>query len=134
MLDFELRQILEQARVVAVVGLSDDPNRESYHVAEYLSDHGYQIIPVNPTIKEALGERSYASLLDVNVPVDVIDIFRRAEAVPAIVDDAIAVGAKVVWMQLGIVNEQAAARARSAGLKVVMNRCMMLEHESLLGR
>lgn len=128
----EVREILTTAKTVAVVGLSDKPDRDSYRVAEYLQRAGYRIIPVNPALKgEVLGETSYASLRDVADKIDVVDVFRRADAVPAIVEDAIAVGAKAVWMQDGIVHNEAADRARAAGLKVVMSKCMLREHRAL---
>ncbi|MBI3998765.1 MAG: CoA-binding protein [Armatimonadetes bacterium] len=130
----ELREILTATRTIAVVGLSDNPERPSYEVASYLKDEGYRIIPVNPSIPEALGERAYPSLCEVPEPVDVVQIFRRPHDVPPIIDDAIAIGAKVVWMQLGIVHEEAAARARAAGLKVVMDTCMATTHNILRGR
>jgi predicted CoA-binding protein len=126
-----LREILLAARTIAVVGLSDKPDRPSYEVAAYLKDEGYRIIPVNPTITETLGERAYASLRGVPEPVDVVQIFRRVQFVPQIVEDAITIGARVVWMQLGIAHEEAAARARAAGLKVVMNTCMATTHFAL---
>lgn len=127
----EIRDILTGSKTVAVVGLSDNPGRASYHVAAYLQKHGYRIIPVNPAVSEVLGERSYGSLRDVPEPVDLVDVFRKSDAVPPIVDDAIAVGAKAVWMQEGVVHEEAAARARAAGLKVVMDRCTLKEHARL---
>jgi predicted CoA-binding protein len=127
----EIRDILKSARVIAVVGLSDKPDRDSHRVAAYMQRAGYRIIPVNPAVKEVLGEKSYASLRDVPQKIDVVDIFRKPEAVPEIVEDAIAVGAKVVWMQEGIVHNEAADRARAAGLKVVMDRCVMREHAGM---
>jgi predicted CoA-binding protein len=127
----ELRHILTTAKTIAVVGLSDNPERPSHEVAGYLKEEGYRIIPVNPTIAEAMGERAYPSLREIPEPVDVVQIFRRPEDVPPIVEDAIAIGAKVVWMQLGIAHEAAAARARASGLKVVMNACMATVHDSL---
>jgi predicted CoA-binding protein len=129
----ELREILRSARVVAVVGLSDKPDRDSYHVAAYLQSVGYRVIPVNPAVAQVLGERSYPSLRDVPEKIDVVDVFRKPEAVPAVVDDAIAAGAKVVWMQDGVVHEEAAAKARAAGLTVVMDRCMLRDHRALVG-
>ena len=129
----EIQAILSTARVIAVVGLSDKPARDSYHVAAYLQRHGYRIIPVNPNLSEVLGEKAYARLADVREPVDVVDIFRRPEAVPEIVDDAIRMGAKAVWMQDGIVHHAAAAEARTAGLRVVMDQCMLREHRRLTG-
>src|SRR5438309_1002118 len=109
----ELRHILASSKTIAVVGLSDKPDRPSHSIPAYLQEQGYRIIPVNPNLTEALGEKAYASLRDIPEPVDVVEIFRAPEAVPPIVEDAIAIGAKVVWMQLGIVNEAAAARAES---------------------
>ncbi|MGQ0549824.1 MAG: CoA-binding protein [Armatimonadota bacterium] len=128
------REILATSKTIAVVGLSDKPFRPSHEVAGYLKDEGYRIIPVNPNITEALGERAFAGLRDVPAPVDVVQIFRRPEHVPQIVEDAIAVKAKVVWMQLGISHEAAAARVRAAGLKVVMNTCMATTHDALRRR
>src|SRR5271157_1501770 len=127
----ELQQILTSTRTIAVVGLSDKTDRPSHTVAAYLQKQGYRIIPVNPNLSEVLGEKAYPGLKDIPEPVDVVDIFRRAEDVPPIVEAAIAKGAKVVWMQLGIVNEAAAARAESAGLKVVMDSCMEVAHRTL---
>ncbi len=128
-----LRRILNDYKTIAVVGLSDKWHRPSYFAAKYLHEHGYRIIPVNPGPKEILGEKCYASLLDIPEKVDVVDIFRKAEDVPPIVEDAIKIGAKVVWMQLGIINEEAAKRAREAGLEVVMDRCVKIEHGRLFG-
>jgi len=123
-----IARILRESKTIAVVGLSDKPDRPSYRVAKYLQDHGYRIIPVNPALTEVLGERAYPDLLAVPEPVDVVDIFRQSEAVPPIVEQAIAIGARAVWMQEGVVHETAAARARQAGLDVVMDRCMFKEH------
>jgi uncharacterized protein len=117
--------------MVAVVGLSENPGRPSHQVAAYLQSHGYRIIPVNPQCQEVLGEKCYASLKDLPEPPEVVDIFRKAEAIPGIVEEAIAVGAKVIWMQLGLEHPQAAAQARAAGLQVVMNRCIKIEHARL---
>lgn len=127
-------EILNSSRVVAMVGLSPKPGRPSCKVASYLKKHGYKIIPVNPAAKEILGEASYPDLSSIPEPVDVVDIFRHSEEVPPIVEEAIKIGAKVVWMQEGVINEDAAARAKKAGLKVVMNRCMRKEHLKLKGR
>ncbi len=124
-------KILRETKTVAVVGLTDDPTRPSHIVPAYLQNNGYRIIPVNPTLSESLGEKAYPSLADVPERVDVVQIFRRSENVGPIVDQAIAAGAKVVWMQLGIANEDAAARARAAGLDVVMNQCMKVQHMRL---
>jgi predicted CoA-binding protein len=129
----EITAILQNYRVVAVVGLSSNPDRPSYQVAEYLQSHGYRIIPVNPGCQEILGEKCYPSLRDIPFAVEVVDIFRKLEAVPAIVDQAIAIGAKAVWLQLGLEESRAAAKATQAGLRVVQNRCMKVEHAALGG-
>ena len=115
-------------KTIAVVGISDNPERPSNFVAKFLEEHGYKIIPVNPTLTEWEGKKCYPDLLSIPVKVDVVDIFRRPEAVPPIVDEAIAIKAKVVWMQEGIVNEEAAAKARAAGIEVVMDKCMKKEY------
>lgn len=126
----DLQKILTTARTIAVVGLSNKPDRPSHEIAAYLQAQGYRIIPVNPTIQEALGERAHPSLRDIPERVDVVQVFRRPEDVPPIVEDAIAIGAKVVWMQPGIVHDEAAARAEAAGLKVVMDTCMRATHRA----
>lgn len=128
------REILMTTKTIAVVGLSNKPDRPSNEIASYLKDAGYRIIPVNPGIKEALGEKAYASLKDIPEKVDVVQIFRRSEDVPPIVEDAIAIGAKVVWMQTGIVNKEAAGRAEAAGLRAVMDTCMRAVHRALRAR
>jgi predicted CoA-binding protein len=128
----EIADILRQSRTVAVVGLSDKLERDSYHVAAYLQKHGYRVIPVNPAVSQVLGEKSYARLEDVPEKIDVVDVFRKPDAVPVIVDAAIAVGAKVVWLQEGIVHNAAAEKARAAGLRVVQSRCMAKEHHKLM--
>ena len=122
-------EILKSARVIAVVGLSPEPDRPSYRVASYLKEHGYTIIPVNPQEEEILGERSYPDLSSIPEPVDAVDIFRRSEEVLDIVEQAIRIGAKAVWMQEGVINEAAATRAKEAGLLVVMDKCMLKEHQ-----
>lgn len=132
----EIKSVLESYRTVAVVGLSRNPAKASYRVANYLQSVGYRIIPVNPFVDEILGEKSYKSLLDVPEAIEIVDIFRPSEDVPSIVEEAIKLKnrlgtPKVIWMQLGIVNEEAARRAKAAGFKVVMNRCMMVEHRRL---
>jgi predicted CoA-binding protein len=124
----EITKILEDYRVVAVVGLSAKPDRPSHQVAQYLQEHGYRIIPVNPGCQEILGEKCYSSLKDIPFSVEVVDIFRKVDAIPGIVDDAIAVGAKVVWMQQGLEEPVSGGKARQAGLAVVMDRCMKIEH------
>jgi uncharacterized protein len=121
-------RILSAARTIAVVGLSPDPRRASHGVARYLQRAGYRIIPVNPKIEEVLGERAYPSLTAVPEPVDVVDVFRRSEFVGPIVEEAIAIKATAIWLQDGVVDEAAAARARAAGLDVVMDDCMMRRH------
>jgi len=128
----EVRKLLQSAHTVAVVGISDKPDRASHGVAKYLQRQGYKIIPVNPALSEVLGEKAYARLEDVPEKIDVVDIFRRSEHVPPIVDSAIAVGAKAVWMQESVVHEEAAAKARAAGLFVVMDRCMYRDHMVLI--
>jgi len=124
-------KILNSSQVVAMVGLSPRPDRPSYLVASYLKEQGYRIIPVNPTEKEILGEPCYPSLASIPEMVDVVDIFRRSEEVPAIVEEVIKIGAKAVWMQEGVLNEKAAIRAAKAGLMVVMDKCMGKEHRKL---
>jgi uncharacterized protein len=121
-------KILTSARTIAVVGLSPDPRRPSHGVARYLQRVGYRIIPVNPNLDEVLGVRAYPSLRQVPEPIDVVDVFRRSEFVGPIVDDAIAIKASAVWLQDGVVDEDAAARARAAGLDVVMDDCIMRRH------
>jgi hypothetical protein len=123
-----MRELLSSSKVIAVVGLSSKPHRPSYGVARYMQSVGYRIIPVNPNETEVLSERSYAQLGDVPAKVDIVDIFRRSEFVPPVVENAIAIGARVVWMQEGVIHEEAAARARAAGLEVVMDRCILKEH------
>jgi len=113
---------------IAVVGLSSDPSRISYGIARYLQGQGYKIIPINPNETEVLGEQAYPSLRDLPEPPDAVDVFRRAEFVDEVVDDAIAAGAKAIWIQSGIINPEAARRARQAGLITVMDRCIMVEH------
>ena len=131
----EAVRVLEQFATWAVVGCSPSPARDSYGVARFLQDHGKRVIPVNPTAcpGEILGERCFPDLASVDEPVDVVDIFRRSEFAGAHVDEAIAIGAKAVWMQLGVIDEDAAARAREAGLLVVMNRCPKIEWPRVVG-
>ncbi len=116
-----------------MVGLSPDPFRPSHFAAIYLISEGYDVIPVNPRESQILGRKCYPSLREIPTPVEIVDIFRNSAAVPGIVEDAIAVGAKVIWMQLGVIHEQAAERARAAGLEVVMDRCMKIEHARFFG-
>jgi predicted CoA-binding protein len=128
-----LRRILSQNRVIAVVGLSADWFRPSFFAAKYMQEHGYRVIPVNPKYPEILGEKCYPSLPDIPVKVDIVDCFRNSADIPPICDQAIAIGAKVLWQQLGVKNEQAAAKARAAGLEAVMDRCVKIEHGRLFG-
>jgi predicted CoA-binding protein len=125
--------ILTSHRVVAVVGLSPNPERDSHRVAAYLKEHGYRVIPVNPVAPQVLGEVCYPDLAAVPGKVEIVDIFRRASDVLPIVEQAIEIGARVVWMQEGVVNEAAATRAREAGLAVVMDKCIRKEHEQMSG-
>ena len=133
MSEADIKNILEESQTIAVVGLSPRAERDSHRVAKYLQSQGYRIIPVNPSADEILGERSYPDLATVPDPIDVVDVFRHSEAVPEIVEEAIKVGARTVWMQEGVVHEEAAARARQAGLQVVMDRCTMKEHRRYFG-
>ncbi|HEY7758541.1 MAG TPA: CoA-binding protein [Burkholderiales bacterium] len=128
-----LRRILKQSKIIAVVGLSADWWRPSYFAAKYMQEHGYRVIPVNPSYQQILGEKCYASLRDVPEPVDIVDCFRKSEDIGPIADDAIAIGAKVLWMQIGVINHAAADKARAAGLEVVMDRCVKIEHARLFG-
>ncbi len=127
----EIKNILRLYKTVAVVGLSDKTDRPSYHVAEYLKEQGYKVTPVNPMIQTWNGLKSYPDLKSVPEHVDIVDVFRKPADLPAIVDEAIAVGAKVIWMQEGIVNNAAADRARAASLQVVKNKCMLKEHRGM---
>ena len=131
--DPDTRAILKIHRVFAVVGLSPKPHRDSHIVARFLQEHGYRIIPVHPGVDSILGETCYPSLGEIPEEVEVVDIFRRSDAVPPVVDEAIAIGAKVVWMQLGVIAEGAAEKARLAGLQVVMNRCPLIEYRRHFG-
>ena len=128
-----LRRILGENRVIAIVGLSADWYRPSYFAAKYMREHGYRIIPVNPRYPEILGEKCYGSLRDIPEKVQIVDVFRKTQDVPPVAEDAIAIGAKVLWQQLGVKNEAAAARARAAGLETVMDRCVKIEHARLFG-
>jgi predicted CoA-binding protein len=127
--DEDIAKLLTNARTIAVVGASDRPSRPSYGVMRFLQDHGYRVLPVNPQItgEHVLGEYVWRELAQIGVPIDIVDIFRRPDAAGNAVDQAIFVGAKAVWMQIGVINEEAAARAEAAGLQVVMDRCTKLE-------
>jgi predicted CoA-binding protein len=122
-----IKSILESARNIAVVGLSDNPERTSHMVAQAMQERGYRIIPVNPNAESILGEKCYASLTDIPEPVDIVNVFRRSEHTPEVAEEAVRIGAKVLWLQLGIVSDEAAAIARSGGLEVVMDRCIKVE-------
>lgn len=124
----KIADLLNSAKTIAVVGLSDSAMRPSYGVSEYMRAHGYRIIPVNPAIQEWKGEKAYASLLEVPDKIDIVDIFRRSDAVPEIVEQAIQIKAPAIWMQEGVVHEEAAERARKAGIFVVMDLCILKEH------
>ncbi len=128
-----LRRILQDTRVIAMVGLSANWYRPSYFAAKYMLDHGYQVIPVNPSYGEVLGQKCYATLRDIPHKIDMVDCFRKSEEMPQIADEAITIGARVLWMQIGVINESAAAKARKAGLEVVMDRCVKIEYARLFG-
>ena len=131
--DKEMKEILLSVKTIASVGVSSNPEKESYEVVAYLKEQGYRIIPVNPTAPEILSEKTYPSLGNIPEKVDVVQVFRKPEDVPPVVEEAIKIGAKVVWMQEGIVNEEAAQKAREAGLQVVMDACMRATHRRLIG-
>ncbi len=128
-----IRNILESEKNVAVVGISDKEDRDSFKVAKYLHEHGFNVIPVNPVMKEWLGIKAYANLKDAASEhrIDIVDIFRKSEAVPEIVNEAITINPKTIWMQLGVISEEAADNARNHGIKVIMDRCIMVEHRKL---
>jgi len=128
-----LRRILKQSHTLAVVGLSAEWHRPSYFAAKYMQEHGYRIIPVNPKYREVLGEKCYASLRDIPEKIDLVDVFRKTQDVMPIAEDAIAIGARVLWQQLGVRNEAAAEKARAAGLEAVVDHCVKIEHGRLFG-
>jgi len=128
-----LRRILQDTRVIAMVGLSANWYRPSYFAAKYMLDHGYQVIPVNPSYGEVLGQKCYATLRDIPHKIDMVDCFRKSEEMPQIADEAITIGARVLWMQIGVINDSAADKARKAGLEVVMDRCVKIEYARLFG-
>ena len=132
--DAQLAALLTEAKTIAVVGLSSNPMRASFGVSQHLQSTGYHIIPVNPKETEVLGEKSYASLLDVPEAVDIVDIFRRSDSVPEVVDEAIEKGTRCIWMQEGVVNQEAAAKAQAAGIPVVMDLCILKELRRLCHR
>ena len=123
-----ITEILHSAKIIAVVGLTDTPVRPSYGVSHYMQSHGYRIIPVNPNITDWMGKKTYASLLDVPEKIDIVDVFRRSDAVPDVVEQAIQIKAPVIWMQEGVIHEVAAEKARQAGIFVVMDKCILKEH------
>ncbi len=123
-----IADLLKQSKTIAVVGLTDNPLRPSYGVSDYMQSQGYRIIPVNPNVTDSLGEKAYPSLLDVPEKIDIVNIFRRPEAVPEVVDEAIQLNVPAIWMQEGVVHEEAAEKARQAGIFVVMDRCILKEH------
>jgi predicted CoA-binding protein len=127
----ELTRLLTDAAVIAMVGASSNPDRPSHHIMARLQRAGYRVIPVNPRETEVLGERAYESLADVPVKIDIVDVFRRPEDTPAIADEAVKVGARALWLQEGISNDDAAARAQAGGLRVVMNKCIGATHAAL---
>ena len=129
----KVRRILRKYKTLAVVGLSAQWHRPSFFAAKYMQEHGYLVIPVNPTYDSILGQKCYKSVRDIPVPVDIVDCFRKSAEIPAIAADAIAIGAKVLWMQLGVHNAEARARAEGAGLEVVENRCVKIEHGRFFG-
>lgn len=126
----EIGELLKRAKTIAIVGLSDNPLRPSYGVAAYMQQHGFRIIPVNPAIKGALGEKAVASLSDIKDKIDIVDIFRRSEFVPEIVDEAIRLKVPAIWMQEGVIHESASQKARNSGIFVVMDRCILKEHRA----
>lgn len=128
----EIKRILEETSTIAVVGLSDNPERTSYMIAETLQAKGYRIVPVNPNAEVILGEKVYPSLKDIPYPVDIVDVFRRSEFTPPIAEEAVAIGAKTLWLQLGVVSEEAAEIARQGGLNMIMDRCIKVEDSILL--
>jgi predicted CoA-binding protein len=129
-----IQRLLHIARTIAIVGLSADPLRPSHFVGFYLQRHGFRIVPVNPNEREVLGEQSYPSLAAIPFPVDVVDVFRRSEAVPAIAEEAVKIGAKALWLQFGVISPEGARIAQQGGLDVVMDRCMKVEHARYLGK
>ena len=130
--DLEIKSILEKAKTIAIVGASQKPERDSHMIMQFLIRHGYEVIPVNPAFTEIAGKKCYQSLHQIPIHIDIVDIFRKSEDVKPIVDDAIAIKADTVWMQLGVANDEAAKTASNAGLKVIMNRCIKIEYNALI--
>lgn len=131
MLKRTIKQILGEAKTIAVVGLSSDPEKPSHGIATALQSQGYRVIPVNPRETQVLGEKAYAALKEIPIPVDIVNVFRRPDHTPDIAQDAVAIGAKCLWLQTGIANEEAAQIAEAGGLDVIMDRCIMVEHRKL---
>ncbi len=131
--DEKMKELLTKGKTIAVVGLSDKPERDSYRVARYLQEKGYRIIPVNPRLGEVLGEKAYPDLASIPEPVDIVNVFRRSEEVPGVVKDALLKKPAAIWLQLGVINEEAASLAQSQGVQVIMDRCIKIEHSRLLG-
>ncbi|MEO7000915.1 MAG: CoA-binding protein [Ktedonobacterales bacterium] len=127
-----MRDLLREAKTIAIVGLSSNPARDSHEIGVYLQGHGYRIVPVNPNERAVLGETSYPSLTAIPFPVDIVDVFRRSDAVAPIAEEAVQIGAKAIWLQLGVISQQGASIAEQGGLKVVMDRCIMVEHRRLM--
>lgn len=131
--DNQIKALIARSKTIAVIGLSPDSTKPSYEVANYLQAHGYKIVPVRPDTDQILGEKAYGSLAEIPFPIDIVDIFRRVEFIPEVVDEAIQVKAKAVWMQLGLKEDQAAKKAVERGLDVVMDRCLLIDHKRLFG-
>lgn len=131
--DRQLKELLAKSKTIAVVGLSDKPDRDSYRVAQYMQEKGYRIIPVNPRIETVLGEKAYPDLASIPEQVDIVNVFRRSEETPGVVKDALPKKPVAIWLQLGVMNEEAAALAQSEGVPVIMDRCIKIEHNRLFG-
>ena len=129
--DSDIKDLIDASKTIVVVGLSPDPNKQSYEVASYLQAKGFKIVPVHPEAQEILGEKVYRSLSEIPFPIDIVDVFRRPEFIPAVVEETIKIKPKAVWMQLGISHDQAAQNAASHGIKVVQDRCLLIEHKRL---
>lgn len=128
----QIRELLKQSKTIAVVGLSDKPDRASYHVAEYLQQQGYKIVPINPMVKEVLGEKAYASLSEAPKPIDIVNVFRKSEDALAVVQEAIPLKPRLIWLQQGISNPNAARQATSANIPYIENHCLMVDHQILV--
>lgn len=131
--DRQMKELLAKSKTIAVVGLSDKPDRDSYRVAQYMQEKGYRIIPVNPRIETVLGEKAYPDLASIPEQVDIVNVFRRSEETPGVVKDALPKKPVAIWLQLGVMNEEAAALAQSEGVPVIMDRCIKIEHNRLFG-